>query len=590
MVINQDWFEFKDIKKRDFSRDSWIPLRSVYKPLKKGVYGYLGFEEELIFSTSIAFASELIPEASKLTWDDIGLCKNQSAYVDKGIYYPAESYNHWTNKSLIGTHLVIDQPLPTEEGSIWHLNQDVVIALKLIREGNSWFSPDDGYEEAVRIKLENGRPVLLEIKSTFLKDYLCARNMDLIISSYRCRKIIYEDSKIVNWKKAGIEEKTESYKFVGRTFDIHEGGNIFGSSVAILHIARTDVDSSEDVPILSHPTDADFKTKSSTKKFNGKKLCVVNGDFWRTEVFKKGEISVRVREDKNPDSYSFIIEASGEKQLLSSLKDSGRWLWFKPEIIMALAHRRGGALGWYTAETGKVSSSKNSPPVHFGINKIGYINVFAKDLSCLFPWEQIIWASYNVTPDGGISDELQDSQVSAKPANTQAPERFLPRVLKELNEISQCKWGFDIIRDHNDLKEILTKTHRFRSIDKNGLFSLAKDLARLTADSFNTSEIQKILSKMPETGKFSSLKTVEKLIALKIPSEEARSILSPLVGAYELRHGDAHLAGSIIEDAYKLVEIKPNEPFVIQGQKMLCACVDSLYLILDVLQRWEIEE
>jgi len=63
--------------------------------------------------------------------------------------------------------------------------------------------------------------------------------------------------------------------------------------------------------------------------------------------------------------------------------------------------------------------------VHFGINSLGLLNVYAKDIGLLPEWQQRIWAGYNVGPDGKVSKELLASQIDAEPADTQAPEAFL---------------------------------------------------------------------------------------------------------------------------------------------------------------------
>jgi hypothetical protein len=56
-------------------------------------------------------------------------------------------------------------------------------------------------------------------------------------------------------------------------------------------------------------------------------------------------------------------------------------------------------------------------------------------------------------------------------------------------------------------------------------------------------------------------------------SREAQApvLLGPLVGIYDLRHADAHLASSDIESALGLVKVDQKATFVIQGyqQQML---------------------
>ncbi|PNB03539.1 hypothetical protein C1Y01_30575, partial [Pseudomonas sp. FW306-02-H05-BA] len=73
----------------------------------------------------------------------------------------------------IGVNLVIDQYLEDEHLHIWHLHPDLIVALKLLREGDSWFRPSEGWAEVARLKRDHHeRPVLLEIRAEFLVDYL----------------------------------------------------------------------------------------------------------------------------------------------------------------------------------------------------------------------------------------------------------------------------------------------------------------------------------------------------------------------------------------------------------------------------------
>jgi hypothetical protein len=77
------------------------------------------------------------------------------------------------------------------------------------------------------------------------------------------------------------------------------------------------------------------------------------------------------------------------------------------------------------------------------------------------------------------------------------------------------------------------------------------------------------------------------LLASKIGSEKARAILTPLVGIYDLRLGDAHLPSSKIDDAFMLVGIDQTALTVFQGYQLLYACVSSFYRIADVLKDWD---
>jgi hypothetical protein len=115
-----------------------------------------------------------------------------------------------------------------------------------------------------------------------------------------------------------------------------------------------------------------------------------------------------------------------------------------------------------------------------------------------------------------------------------------------------------------------------------GFFALAKDLARLTADSIDAAAIQNFVAP-PKGERWGSLKSLEKLLAEKTGGQKARDLLTPLVGIYELRNADAHLAGSNIDDAFSMVCVDRSQPIVFQGFQLLDSCVSSLWAILEVL-------
>jgi hypothetical protein len=224
--------------------------------------------------------------------------------------------------------------------------------------------------------------------------------------------------------------------------------------------------------------------------------------------------------------------------------------------------------------------------VHFGINDLGYVNVYAKDIGRLPEWQQQIWAGYNTPPDGGVSRELLASQVRAEPANTQAPEAFLEKAIEIVNSLSNNKVGISLFSDHEVIPDLLVKIHRFRAIDEASFFALAKDLARLTADSLDAGGMQTIVPP-PKGTKWGSLKSLENLLASKFDREIVRKVIAPLVGVYELRHADAHLPSGELNDAFRLIEVDTSLPFVYQGYMMLHKVVSSLYGIAEALRRWE---
>jgi hypothetical protein len=584
--LNQDWFEMADIRRRKLNNSVWIPLRAIQELEKSGRYGYLGYRKEFFGLGSVAVPIDQRDAVSKLGWDDIGISHNHSGFCDNGRYVVADVFEDYDGKYL-GTHLVLDQHFNSVDLSEWHLNQDFVTALGLKREKDVWVRPREGYIDVARLyRGEDCSPILLEVRAEHLKDYLCARNMALYATSYRSRYMVTGDASFISWKNRFSSDKTQTDRWEGRVVDIHEGGHPYGEKIAVVHASRTDVDDSDDIPDISGiPTDQNIESNSWEKNFEGKKLFMIMGELWRNEWVEPAKTSPRIRRDALSSSVFFIVDEQGSKETKETLSDGGRWLWFKPNVIMVLAHRRGGSLTWYTRDTGSVCCSPDCS-VHFGVNRLSLINVYAKDVALLPEWQQRIWAGYNVGPEGGVSEELLASQVRANPADTQAPEEFLGQGLKRLNVLSQKQLAISILKDHESVRELLPTIHRFRAIDNAGLYSLAKDVARVTADSLDTAAMQTIV-RPPEGAKWGSLKTLENLLAIRVGGAAAHSMMSALVGVYELRHADAHLPSSELDEAMALLQVDRSLPTIFQGYQLLDACVSSIFKVVEVLQGWD---
>ncbi len=582
--MKQEWFEMGDIRRRKHDSSVWIPLRASDKSRSKGKYGYPGFIEEYFGSGSLAVPIEQRSEAEKIGL--MSLNHENSGYYNNGKYTPADVYDDYEGK-LVGLHLVLAQRGNSFDPVEWHLHQDFAMTLGLKREGDVWVSPEEGYIEVARLHRDkNGRPIVLDVRAEHLKDYLCARNMGLYITSFFSRDAIVDDVSFISWKGGSHSDVKEHDRWEGRIIEIHEGGDPYGGKVAVFHVARTDVNENDDIPdITATPTDENTASSSWEHEFTGRKLFRVLGELWQDEWISPAKTSPRVKKDDPPPTVFFIVDEQGNKENKTTLKQGGKWLWFKPDVIMALAHRRGGGLNWYTRDTGSVSCSPDCD-VHFGINSLGLINIYAKDVALLPEWQQQIWAGYNIGPEGGVSDELLASQVRAEPADSKAPEAFLSPGLDTINIIAMEKLHISLFREHDSLPSLIERIHRFRAVDDAGLFVLSKDVARITADNLNTDAIQSIVPPPPKTV-WRSLKSLENLLASKIGSKKARKIISPLVGVYELRHADAHLPGKDIEEAFELLAIDRKLPTVIQGYQLLDSCVASLYTVAGVLGIWD---
>jgi hypothetical protein len=582
--IDQTWFEMPDVRRRRLDSAVWIPLRAISYLREAGQPGHVGFEEEFFGVGTLAVPTSAEDEASRLGWSDIGIGHNHRPIIEDQRFIPSDTYVSAGNR-FQGVHLVLNQNINSLHPSVWHLHSDLVLGLGLAREGDKWLSPREGYLEVARMhRKPDGSPSLIEIRSEHLKDYLCAREMGLYITSYRSRTVVTDDATYIQWPENPVREESEFERWEGRIAEIHEGGFPYGQGISVMRTGRSDIDPMEDVPLLGLPTEGETESESYTLRPSGQRLFRIQGELWRREWVRPAAVSTRIRGDSVPPSVQFITDAEGTRETRQTLASGGKWLWFRPEVIEALLGVRGGGLTWYTRDTGAVRCSPDYG-VHFGMNRLGLINVYAKDIVLLPEWQQRLWAGHNIGPEGGVSEELLASQARAQPASTQAPEEYLQSGLELLRHISEQTFGEPILRKHDKMAEIAARCHRFRAVDESGLYSLAKDLARLTADLIDVASIRRLLSlsKDDSTG---SLKLMERLLATRIPPETARSLLTPLVGTYELRLADAHLPSEDIEHAYRLAGVDPKAPPVLQGVQLLESSVSAIYAIARTMVEW----
>ena len=581
--MEKSWFEMREIKRRQFNNAVWIPLYACQELERCGQIGCDGYKSEFFGCGSLALHIEKKDQAAKMGWDSIGIGYDSTPWVDdKGTYFASDICTDYENE-VLGVRLALRQETGSSEPAELFLHQDFILALGLKREGDVWVRPAEGYIDIAHLKRDTeGTPILLEVRAEHLKDYLCARKMALRITSYRERVEITSMAPEFKFDSTNIQDDTNE-KWAGYINEIHDGGHPFGAKMAIMYVSRTDVDFLEDIPMMGEETEENTESTFIEKRFEGKKCYRISGELWKNGWIEPAELSPRVAHDRTPPTIYFITDAEGHRENKETLIKEGRWLWFNPSIVSDIINRRGGNLQWYTAQTGAVGFLQ-SWNVHFGINQLGLVNVYAEDIARLPDWIQQIWAGHNIPPDGKVCSELLEAQVRACPADTQAPEDYLAKGIKLLNDSSFKKLGFNVIRENNALSAILKKCHRFRCTNKDSLYSLAKDLARVTADSIDGTQLQKLVPP-PAGERWGSLKSLEKYLCTIVPEEYAKRVMGPLFAIYDLRLADAHLPRSNYETQLQLIGIHEENPFVWQGYEMLHSCVSVIYKIVEIFDK-----
>lgn len=553
--------------RRPFSRATWVPLRASLND-EKGNAKEVGFIGDVFACGSVAFPNKHRELAERLGWSDIGIGHTVAphAYSD-GHYSPIDEYQY-NDKEPVGINLVFVHPQPVVGGRQWILNPDLVVALRLIKEGPNWVRPEEDFVVVARETVDSdGSHRLIEIKREFLMDYLAARGLSLRLSYYRQRVENVADLKDSPY--AGLNEIQEQREGGRYELSVRDLNAVFGGSWASLRMWRTDVDEEEDAPIMGPETNDNTASESARGHRSGYPGVRVEGEFWRDEWIEHQGKSTRVRGDEDRNLPNFIVDTDGSRKFSAELnnEDIGRWLWFRSSVVNELLGHRGFSLKWYTAETGAIKSTSGYS-THFGINASELITVYAYDIARLPAWEQFLWSASNVAPEGKVSAELLASQVKAQPAETNAVEEMLFGCMRLLESDFRKTFGVSLFSHEIDDAASMQHISRFSSKDQASLLRLAKELVRVFSDRLDVRSLRK-LSNRPDKDKLGSNKLLQSILAQKAGEERAREVFAAIAGAYDMRLGDAHPTSSKIDETLKLAGIDAAASYLRQGEQLI---------------------
>jgi hypothetical protein len=575
--MNQDWMLQTKETRRTYSRATWVPLRASCDD-EQGEHQDIGHVSEFYGCGSVAFPPEHRKVAERFGWSDIGIGRSVQPHAYKDGHYSSIEQYQYNDKEPIGVQLVFDHPQPVVGGRLWILNPDLVVALHLIKDGKHWVRPEEDFIVVAREALDDkGHHRLIEIKREFLIDYLAARNLSLRLSYYRQRVenvAALQDSAYANLSNRQEQRDGGRFELLIRSLE-----DVYGGSWASLRVWRNDIDEDEDAPVMGPESDDNTTFERSQGHRSGYKGVRVEGEFWRDEWIEHQGQSVRVRGDADQNLPQFIVETDGTRMASADLDDEdvGRWLWFRSSVVNELLNHRGFCMEWYTAETGGIRSTSGYV-AHFGINSSDLITVYAYDVARLAAWEQHIWAAHNVVPDGKVSNELLAAQVKTQPASTHAVEELLFKSMRMLEAGFRQEFNVSLYTHDIDDAAIMQHVSRFASKDQPSLLRLAKELVRVFSDRLDVRELRK-LSAHAEKDKLGSNKLLQDVLARKVGIDRARLVFAPIVGAYDMRVGDAHPTGSKIGDALKLAGIDENGSLLRQGEQLISNFGQSVWWI-----------
>jgi hypothetical protein len=543
----KNWLLMNDIKNVNITDKSWVTVLAYIEERNDIDLGYDGYQRQYDCISSIIIKKKELKKLPLLMRNTVIQSANNRPSAYDRTYERIEEFDDYHSK-ITGEYFIYKRNHPLTQKREISISQDFIYALDLFNIGDNYYDPHFNDELVIRIENEEQKETYkVDIRKDYLLDYLSARNMSLIVDRYFERQIDTVD----NLHDENIHEEVTDYSyalFVSRTLP---NGMRPGDSALVMKVSYKDVDYNEDIP--EYDESKDTQVEQSEIKYEGEGINHYLAEFRRIYILQNNGISIKIRRDKIKLNYKYYVDNTNKKVLSDKLITKIQFLWFKPDIIKILLQGKYCGLRWFTKDTCQIGNIENN--IWLGVNRLGLINVFAKDIIELPEYYQSKWFSYNCPPNGGVSQELLMSQIEASPANTKPSEYLLKISLQEINKAFLDIYLKPIFKETTETVDIDKQINRFQSVSQDDCFVLCKNINRYIIERFNSDVLTELSSDMEKrTG---SLKRLEHLLSKK--NERASKIISPLFIIYDMRIIDAHYTEVSAKDIFKRFDIEITE-------------------------------
>ncbi len=562
-----------DLIKLDYTEKEWTPLWQSETVPKQLDY-IEGFKQE-----QLAIETCMLPQKAKEYIDQENLYESSLDFRDDCGRYGVEYFSVFEDPDLIPNHkaikLVVRQDFETGDDSIFHINPDLIFALGLKEsqkgEWIEWVKPDENDNPIIKMQVSDlNKPQRVEIKTTYLRDYLSARKLCLYLHMYS-EKTFLCDCENRNSQNSNNEKNGDKYKATYFEYEVDRSGRAVGTSWALMKVVQKIANLKEDLP-STQPTDDDDIISTTSEWIHQSKdtLLFKRWRLWTYKWIEPSEQSPIVKREIDDllKTLHYKVDFSSTTKNAHELLNSYKYLWFKPELATYVLGLKRGFIEWNTGNTGTLSFDQ-AQNLHFGINNSGLINILAHDVAMLAPFYQKPVNGYNVSPSCGVCAELlqiQKADINGIP-NTKASEFLLYEGIKEFQSITS-------LLDLHSLGTLQEKINRFRALEEGGLLSLAKDINKCFTESLDKKDLKKrienLSSPLDKNKKdLGSIKLLEILLS-QMGYGDGRALCSALAYNYDLRNCDAHKESQTkIQEAYNFFDITETDMPLIKAEKLM---------------------
>jgi len=252
-------------------------------------------------------------------------------------------------------------------------------------------------------------------------------------------------------------------------------------------------------------------------------------------------------------------------------------VFFKRQVLFKYDNAPGYRLTFGSTTYGTIETEQNS--ISFGINRHGNVVMWLGDIATLPENEQYYLRSENVPSDHALGSEFYDGQIE-NVFTPKSKENELFALRSDFLEKCFKRFGvaighldaeaFDLAYDFNPPMIDTPKERRH----------VADTLNKVYLEALNNGALDKVVNqlgaKSPGSGSLKRLQTILEAIS---PSDDVKSLLSPLYVLYDLRVVYSHLTGgtnsTLLESATSRLGLLPDAPLADIYAKLLGGLIDT---------------
>lgn len=558
---DSSWFEMLDVVQNAYGNSTWTPLWR-YDIRKVGDPSTVGYEEEIFRIRTLLAPLENKNQLINAPFLDLDPDQTY-ATVDSGNYCkPNVYYQDSTIGLAFGEYPVFSIYFPNGPVVEPFVCQDMIAALRLVRQGDEWIRPEECGVDVIRIDRDEKSMIReIKIRTEFLKDYLCARNIGLYVEEFRHRQVQSLQSPALSWPSChGYDEK------------FHKNGHYVWKGWVFMH---SDSDNWTEPDILKGDLSlpAFYRTE---------------GQLWKQYWVGAGSGSPRIGGDSS--AHEFIVSPNGDKHEISTLEDDlyGHvYLFFDPMIYLHLQDSPGVELEWASRDVFRVGFPSHGKFL-CGISAKGNIFAISADIARLEDWAQNLWIRENIRPEDFEdyqTHELFRNQMMCEFLHVEeSPEQRFSRNVDELGVAFRKRTGVELWQNIDTGLESVEMVSRFVSINKRGFIELAKYILESLSERMSSSNLKAYIADDAATKELKSIGLFEKALSKVDVTIDAKSSVRFLRNINEIRQIDSHLM-SRSEAAKRLAKVSMPEELsqLEQGARLIEYANDGIEALLNVL-------